>query len=259
VTAEALALPELLPAWTFGFLLVVCRIGAAIALLPGLGELELPATVKVALTLALSALLWPALSPVLPPPPADAATAVRLVVGDVLIGLWLGLLARIAVLSFAMAAQYVGLLLGLSSAMLFDPSFGATGTALSRLMGLSALVVLFASGLHVLPLAALAGSYRLFPAGGGLPTEAAAESVVAATASSLALALALAGPFVLASVVFQLALGLLSRLVPQMQVFFVALPLQLAAGLALLAAIGGTMTAVWLGAVRALLAGLPGL
>ncbi len=257
--ATVSSLSDLLPALTFSYLLLVCRIGAAVALLPGLGEAELPANTKVGVALAVAALLWPALESALPPPPADPALAAWLVAGECLIGLWLGLLARTIALSFAMAAQYLGLLLGLSSAVLFDPSFGSAGTALSRLMGLGAVVVLFASGLHVLPIAALAGSYRLFPAGGGLPSEAAAESVAAALGASIALAFALAGPFVIAAVVFQLVLGLLSRLVPQMQVYFVALPLQLAAGLALLAALGGTMTGVWLDAVRALLSRLPGL
>ncbi len=252
-------LSDLLPAFTFSYLLVVCRIGVAVALLPGLGEAELPASTKVAVALAVSALLWPTLESRLPPPPAEPALAAWQVTGECLIGLWLGLLARTIAVSFAMAAQYLGLLLGLSSAVLFDPSFGSAGTALTRLMGLGAVMVLFASGLHVLPIAALAGSYRVFPAGAGLPSEVAADSVVAAVAASIALAFALAGPFVIAAVVFQLALGLLSRLVPQMQVFFVALPLQLVAGLALLSALAGTMTSVWLDAVRALLNGLPGL
>ncbi len=253
------SLSDLLPALTFSYLLLVCRIGAAVAFLPGLGEAELPARAKVGIALAIAALVWPTLEPALPPPPAEPVRAVSLVAGECLIGLWLGLLARTTALSFAMAAQYLGLLLGLSSAVLFDPSFSGAGTALSRLMGLGAVVVLFASGLHVLPIAALAGSYRLFPAGGGLPSEAAAESVVATLGASIALAFTLAGPFVIAAIVFQLVLGLLSRLVPQMQVYFVALPLQLAAGLALLAALGGTMTGVWLDAVRALLGRLPGL
>lgn len=257
--ATASSLSDLLPALTFTYLLLVCRIGAAVAFLPGLGEAEIPAMTKAALALALAALLWPMLEAELPPPPSDPARAASLVVGECLIGLWVGLLARTVALSFAMAAQYLGLLFGLSTAALFDPAFGIAGTALSRLMGVGGVVVLFASGLHVVPIAALAGSYRLLPAGGGLPTEAALQSVVAAVAGSIALAFALAGPFVVASVVFQLALGLLSRLVPQMQVYFVALPLQLAAGLALLAALAGTMAGVWLGAVRALFDVLPGL
>ncbi|MFQ3622206.1 MAG: flagellar biosynthetic protein FliR [Acetobacteraceae bacterium] len=255
----ASTLPELLPAWTFTFLLLVCRIGAALLLLPALGEQELPGQVKAALALALSALLWPVVEPALPPPPGDAARAVALVAGECAIGLWFGLLARTVALALPMAAQYLGLLLGLSTAALFDPSFGAAGTALSRLMGLGGVVVLFATGLHVLPISALAGSYRVLPAGAGFPADGAVELLVTTAAASIALAFQLAGPFVLASVVFQLALGLLSRLVPQMQVYFVALPLQLFGGLALLGALTAGLVAVWTAAAQTLLGGLPGL
>lgn len=256
---EASALPELLPAWTFAFLLLVCRVGAALVLLPGLGEQEIPAQVKIALTLALAALLWPVLAPALPPPPGSPAGALALVAGECAVGLWIGMLARIVALALPMAAQYLGFLLGLSNAMLFDPSFGASGTALSRMVGLGGVVVLFATGLHLLPIAALAGSYAVLPAGGAFPADAAAETMVIAVAASIALAFQLAGPFVLAGVVFQLTLGLLSRLVPQMQVYFVALPLQVAGGLALLAALLAGMLSVWTAAVRVVLGGLPGL
>jgi flagellar biosynthetic protein FliR len=169
------------------------------------------------------------------------------------------MLARLVALALPMAAQFLGFLLGLSNAMLFDPSFGASGTALARMVGLGGVVVLFATGLHMLPIAALAGSYAVLPAGGAFPADAAAEAVVIAVAASFALAFQLAGPFVLAGVVFQLTLGLLSRLVPQMQVFFVALPLQVAGGLALLAVLIAGMLSVWTAAASAVLGGLPGL
>jgi flagellar biosynthetic protein FliR len=256
---EAGGLAELLPVWTFAFLLLVCRIGAALMLLPGIGEQEVPAPVKIGLTLALAALLWPALAPALPPPPESPAAALALIAGECAVGLWIGMLARIVALALPMAAQYLGYLLGLSTAMLFDPSFGASGTALSRMVGLGGIVVLFATGLHMLPIAALAGSYAVLPAGGAFPADAAAETMVIVVATSVALAFQLAGPFVLAAVIFQLTLGLLSRLVPQMQVYFVALPLQVAGGLALLAMLLAGMLSVWAAAARVVLGGLPGL
>jgi flagellar biosynthetic protein FliR len=256
---EAGGLTELLPVWTFAFLLLVCRIGAAVMLLPGLGEQEVPAPVKIGMTLALAALLWPPLAPALPPPPESPAAALALVAGECAVGLWIGALARIIALALPIAAQYVGYLLGLATATLFDPSFGATGTALSRLVGLGGIVMLFATGLYMLPIAALAGSYAVLPAGGTFPADAAAETVVIAVAASVTLAFQLAGPFVLASVVFQLTLGLLSRLVPQMQVYFVALPLQIAGGLALLAVLLAGMLTAWTAAARAVFGGLPGL
>jgi flagellar biosynthetic protein FliR len=256
---EAGGLAELLPVWTFAFLLLVCRIGAALMLLPGIGEQEVPAPVKIGLTLALAGLLWAPLAPALPPPPEAPAAALVLIAGECAVGLWIGTLARIVALALPMAAQYLGFLLGLSNATLFDPSFGASGTALSRLVGLGGIVILFATGLHMLPIAALAGSYAVLPAGGAFPADAAAETVVIAVASSVALAFQLAGPFVLSAVIFQLTLGLLSRLVPQMQVYFVALPLQVAGGLALLAVLLAGMLSVWAAAARAVLGGLPGL
>lgn len=256
---EAAALPDLLPAWTFAFLLIVCRTGAALLLLPGLGEQEIPAQVKIGITLAIAALLWPALAPGLPAPPDSPAAAVALIAGECAVGLWIGLLARLVALALPMAAQFLGFLLGLSNATLFDPSFGATGTALSRLVGLGGIVVLFATGLHMLPLAAIAGSYAVLPAGAAFPADAAAETVAIAVAVSVALAFQLAGPFVLGAVVFQVTLGLLSRLVPQMQVYFVALPLQVAGGLALFGVLIAGMLSVWAAAARTLLGELPGL
>jgi flagellar biosynthetic protein FliR len=256
---EPADLPGLLPAWTFGFLLVVCRTGAAVLALPAFGEAEVPVTVKAAIALAFAAVVWPAISPGLPPPPSDAARAALLVVTECLVGLWIGGLARMIVLALPLAAQFVGFLLGLSSAVLFDPAFGATGTALSRLLGLGAIVILFATGLHALPLAALAGSYAVIPAGAPFPAGAAAEAAVRAAAASFGLAFQLAGPFVLAGIVFQLALGVMSRIVPQMQVYFVAMPAQIVGGLALMALLAGALLGAWAEAARELLGTLPGL
>jgi len=257
--AELADLPTLLPVWTFAFLLVVCRAGAAVLTLPAFGEAEVPITVKGAVALAFAAVLWPMVQPSLPPPPGDVAAAALLVITECLIGLWIGGLARMIVLVLPFAAQFVGFLLGLSSAVLFDPAFGATGTALSRLLGLGAIVTLFATGMHALPLAALAGSYAVLPAGSPFPAAAAAEAFAAMVATTFGLAFQLAGPFVLAGIVFQLALGVMSRIVPQMQVYFVAMPAQIVGGLALMALIAGSLLGAWTEAARGLLIGLPGL
>jgi flagellar biosynthetic protein FliR len=256
---EVAALPELLPAWTFGFLLVVCRVGAAILALPAFGEAEVTVTIKAAIALAFAAVVWPAVSPGLPPPPVDVARAALLVITECLIGLWIGGLARMVVLILPLAAQFVGFLLGLSSAVLFDPAFGATGTALSRLLGLGAIVLLFATGMHALPLAALAGSYTVLPAGAPFPAAAAAEAFVTTAALTFGLAFQLSGPFVLAGMVFQLAMGVMSRIVPQMQVYFVAMPVQIIGGLALMALVAGAMLGAWTRAAADMLGSLPGL
>lgn len=115
------------------------------------------------------------------------------------------------------------------------------------------------SGLYALPLAALAGSYRLVPAGTLLPAADTTETAVSAAAQAFSLAVRLASPFLLVVIVWNVAIGLLSRLVPRMQVYFVAMPGQILGGIALLVILAGTLLTAWQAALRAGFAALPGL
>jgi flagellar biosynthesis protein FliR len=102
-------------------------------------------------------------------------------------------------------------------------------------------VLILRTGLHTLPFAALAGTYDVIPAGKFLPAADTADQVTRALADAFALALRLASPFVLASLVWQTGLGVLTRLVPQLHVFFAAMPGQILAGILLLALLAGGM------------------
>src|SRR4051794_28244060 len=128
----------------------------------------------------------------------------------------------------------MALMIGLASPLQSDPSFGAQGTALSRLFGLVAAMLILSTGLYAL-LRALAESYALLPAGGALPVPGQAAMLAQAVADSLSLALRLAAPLLLAGILGQFALGLLSRLAPMVPVFVLAAPGQILAGLLLLA------------------------
>jgi flagellar biosynthetic protein FliR len=247
-----------LPALAFQAVLVFARLGAAVMLLPGLGEAEIPAPLRLALGLALVALLLPALLPGLPAPPADGVAAARMVATEVLVGLWLGGLARLAVMALAVAGQLVAVLVGLSALLVSDPDMGSGGTALSRAFGLLAAVLVLATGLHGLALSALLGSYAALPAGDPFPGGLAAETVARAGAESLALALRLAAPFIIGAVVLNLALGLLARLAPGVQTFFVAVPGQILAGFALLMLLAPPMLMAFEASLRASLAELAG-
>ncbi len=112
--------------------------------------------------------------------------------------------------------------------------------------------------MHALPLAALAGSYRLIPPGALLPAADSLQQVVAELGVAFALVLRLAAPFVLGGMIWQAALALLSRLVPQLQVYFVAMPGQILGGVLLLAVFGSAMLTLWLQGARAGFLSLPG-
>lgn len=248
---------DLVPA-AFGFSLMLARIGAAVMLLPGLGETGAPAMLRAGLALALTILLLPAVEPSLPPPPAGAAGAAGMIVAEVITGLWFGWLARLVALALPMAAQFIAYLVGLSSVLQPDPQMGGQSTALSHVFDLGAPLIILTSGLYRAPLLALAGLYEIVPAGRLLPGGDGAAAAARALAESFGLALRLAAPFVLAATAWNLATGLLARLVPRMQIYFVALPGQILGGLLLLATMTGALLAAWETAARAGLRALPG-
>ncbi|MBX9701750.1 MAG: flagellar biosynthetic protein FliR [Acetobacteraceae bacterium] len=228
-------------------------------LLPGLGEVEVPATIRLCLVLALVALLLPILGEHLPPLPEAPGELLRLVALETAIGLWIGLLARLVAFALAQAGQVTGLMIGLASPLQGDMMSGPQGVALARLLGLLAAVVVLGSGLYAVPLRALAESYAALPPGAPLAAGPVAETVALAAGESLGLALRLAGPFVLLAVLGNLALALLSRVAPQVQVFIIAAPAQILVGILLLALLLPALLETWREAAAIGFAALPGL
>ena len=260
MTGDDAALLATLPAWAFAFVLVMARIGAAMTLLPGLGEAEPPAMLRVGLALGVTALLLPAIAPV------DPAGARGRHAGGVhdrrrrsITGLWLGWLARLLVLALPIAGQFIAYMLGIANVLQPDPELGGQATPIARLFAVAAPLAILVTGLYALPLAALAGSYRLIPPGTLLPAADTAETAVRAAAAAFALAVRLASPFLLVSIVWHVATGLLARLVPRMQVYFVVMPGQILGGIALLGGAGDRPAGRLAGRGPSRLRRLPGL
>jgi flagellar biosynthetic protein FliR len=259
MTEQDAALLAALPGWAWAFMLVLARVGSAVMLLPGFGEAEVPMPVRAALAVALTLVMLPVVAPHLPPEPADGLRALLAVVTEVIAGLWLGWLARLLVLALPMAAQIAAGMIGLANVLQPDPVLGPQSSALTRLFALAAPVAIMAAGLHALPLAALEGSYHVIPPGLALPGGDAAQAVVQAVGTSFALALRLAAPFVVAAIVWNVALGLLAKLVPQLQIYFAAMPAQILGGILLVGLLSAAVLSAWLGELRSGFAALPGL
>lgn len=258
MSADA-ALLAAAPGWAFAFALVLARVAGAVMVLPGLGESGPPPMLRAGLALGLTLLLLPPLRPLIPPVPPAVLPAAAMVLADAATGLWLGWLARVLVLALPMAGQVIAYMMGLANVLEPDTGLGAQSTALGRLFGLTATVALLVSGLWAVPVAALAGSFRLIPPGQWLPAADGARLAAAAVARGFALALQLAAPFVIASVIWQLATGVVARLIPRLQVYFLAMPAQILGGLLLLGLLAGGIVSAWLDAVRLGFDRLPGL
>ena len=247
-----------LPGQAFAAVVVLARAGTVVMLLPGLGEAEAPGTVRAGFALALTALLLPVVLPLMPTTAPGLAAAASVLGAELFCGAVLGTLARIVAQSLAMCGALLSYMTGLSSVLQPDPALGGQTAALGRLFGLAAPVLILSSGLYRLPLDALAGSYDAVPPGTWMPAGEAADGVAAAVATSFALALRLAAPLLVANLAWQGALGLLARLVPQLQVYSAAAPGQIAGGLLLLGLLAARMLEPWDEAVRAAWSALPG-
>jgi flagellar biosynthetic protein FliR len=258
MTADDAALLAALPGWAFAFVLVMARIGAAMTLLPGLGESEPPAMLRVGLSLGVTALLLPDIAPSVPPVPDAGMQAGLMIAAEIITGLWLGWLARLLVLALPVAGQFISYMLGVANVLQPDPELGAQATPIARLFAIAAPLAILVSGLYALPLAALAGSYRLIPPGAMLPAADTAETAVRAAAGAFALAVRLASPFLLVAIVWNVAVGMLARLVPRLQVYFVVMPGQILGGIVLLAVLATSLLTAWQIAVRSGFALLPG-
>jgi flagellar biosynthetic protein FliR len=260
-TGTANLLAELLadlPGWSFAFVLVLARVSAAIMLLPGIGEAAPPPMVRIGLALGITLLLLPGIAPSVPAVPEAGILAASMLASEVVTGLWFGWLARLFALALPMSAQFIAYLLGLSSVLQPDAELGPQSTALAKLFELGAPLLILVSGLYALPLSALAGLYQLIPPGSWLPAADGSAMALQSVGRTFALALRLASPFVLVAVVWNVAIGLMARLVPRMQIYFVAMPGQILGGLLLLAGLSGAIAAAWQDAVRAAFETMPG-
>lgn len=231
---------------------VLLRVGAAMALLPALGEASVPMRVRAALTLALTAAAYPAVSV-----PPDMALP-RLFLTETAVGLALGFVFRLFVLALQTAGTIMAQAVSLSQ--LFPIAGAEPSPVLSNLLVMAGLAFFVLSGLHVEAVRLIVLSYTLFPPGVLPGAGAFAEWGVAQVAQSFALAMALAMPFLAVSLLFNIALGAINRAMPQLMVVFVGAPAITLLGIGLLAVGVPLILVHWGQAVQLMLAdpfGLP--
>lgn len=230
-----------LPAEATAFLIIFARVGAVLMLLPVFSEDSIPPRVRLMMAFGMAAGLWGLLSPFTLPVAQKEASLPGIIIGELLVGLGLGAIVRIMFLAAAMAGSIISLQIGLSSAIVFDPAQGGQAPLLSRFVSVAAAVVCMAMAVHHLWIASLVQSYAQFPVGALPPAPDFAALALTVTTRSMALGISLAAPLIVYGIVFNVGLGLSARLAPAIQVFFIAQPLNLLLGLALLATVFGTL------------------
>lgn len=220
-------------------LLVFLRVGAAMALLPAFGEQSVPQRLRLVLSLAFTAIVAPAIGAV----PDPAAGVILPLAIEVLVGLALGIALRLFILSLQIAAAIAAQTTSLSQL------FGGVGPdpqpAIANMLVMAGLALAVASGLHVHVAQVLILSYQMLPAGSVPGSNDMAQWGVANVAHAFALGFALAAPFTIASLLYNIALGVINRAMPALMVSFIGAPALALGGVALMAVVAPLMLVVW--------------
>lgn len=214
----------------FAFFLVFCRCGSALMVLPGFGEPFISPRIRLMLGLSLSLAITPLASPVLPVMPASGLLLFLLIAGEIIIGLFIGVVARFLLTSLQVAGMAIAYQAGLANAFVRDPTSASQGALFGAFLTILGVLLIFVTDLHYVFIAALADSYSLFIPGNALPSGDIAETLSRVVADSFILAIRIAAPFIVMGLIFYLGLGLLGRLMPQIHVFFIVLPIQILLG-----------------------------
>jgi flagellar biosynthetic protein FliR len=228
----------------FALMAVFCRVGAAVALLPGFGEIALPARVKLAAAVSFTMIVWPAAAPMATLGDGDMTRVTATFACEAVAGVLIGLSVRLLL----MALQTAGTIAGQSTSL--SQIFGGGVTpdmqpAFANLLTLAGVALAFTLGLPAYAAAALIGSYDVVPFGTLPGASDLAEWGVDRVAGAFAVAAALSAPFVVVSFAYNVALGAINRAMPQLMVAMVGAPAITGGAILLMMLAAPTMMTVW--------------
>lgn len=225
-----------LPQTAFHYLLIFARVGAMLMLMPALGESMIPVRIRLGFALMLSLVFLPLMSQHLPTAQLELFGALGLMLHELAIGLILGGIGRLIVMATQTAGATIAFQMGLSMAQTADPTAsGVQGAIIGNFLTIVALALVFAMDLHHLIIAAIHDSYTVYPPDMPLLLDDAMMLALNTVSGAFTIGVQMAAPFIVFGLVFYLGLGLLARLMPQLQVFFIAMPANIGVGLVLFA------------------------
>lgn len=244
-----------LPATAFTYIILFARIGSMLMLMPALGEQMIPMRMRLSFALAFTLVMFPLLGPELPPMPVDLGGIIGLLVHEIAIGLMIGGIVRITVMATQVAGAIVAFQTGLSGALAADPTMsGMQSAVFSSFLSFLGVALIFATDLHHMALAAIYDSYMVFSPVDPLMFGDAMQMALRTVSSAFMVGVQMSAPFIVFGLVFNLGAGILGRLMPQLQVYFVLMPANIILGLLLFAILLAMMMGWYLSAFESHLA-----
>jgi flagellar biosynthetic protein FliR len=222
-----------LDAWVGGYLLPLTRILGMIAVAPLFNITAVNTTTRLILGLAVALAIVPVLPP-MPAIPAGSWVGLAVLAEQLLIGIVIGITLRIAFAAIDFAGALIGLQMGLSFAVFYDPQNTAQTPVLSEFLGLLATLVFLAMNGHLLALSVLAESFKILPVGTAPIAAGGFKALIAWTATLFSAGVLLSLPLVAALLIANIGMGVLSRVAPQLNLFAIGFPVTMMAGFTVL-------------------------
>ena len=232
--------------------LIFSRIGAVLLMLPGIGESYVSPRIRLSLALVVSLALWPVIAGALPALPASVGGMAGWIIREVIVGLMIGALLRSFLTALATAGEIVALQTTLAFAQTANPMQVQPGSTISAFLMLLGTTMIFATNTHHLFVAGLVGSYELIRPAGPLMTGDFATLAIRTIGDAFMLGVQLSAPLLVFALIFNLASGLVGRVMPAFQVYFAAAPLSILLGLSVFALSLGVVGTVFIDRYRAL-------
>lgn len=238
--------------WAGG--LIFARVGAILMMIPGIGESYVPPRVRLSLALLLSLVLWPLVAASLPALPSTLGGVAGWIIREVLTGLAIGVILRSFMTALTTAGEIVSQQTTLGFAQTANPLQAQPGSTLSAFLMVLGVTLIFATNTHHLFIGGIVGSYEAIAPARPLIVSDFTDMAVRTLGQSFLLGVQLSAPVLVFGLVFNLASGLVARVMPSFQVYFAAAPLSVMLGLSVFALSLGVLGTVFIDRYRSVAA-----
>ncbi len=211
--------------WVLAGFAAFCRIGSCFMLLPGFSSSRVPQGIRLLVSIAISMALLPVMwNDIYPGSKLSAGDYTRMIFIEVMIGSVFGLITRYYVLGMQFAGTVITMMIGFNATPAADVLEDSGESQLTSMMGFAGLLVLFMLDFHHQVVVALVDSYRILPLGAGFDAQKALITLTDTLDATFRVMLRLSSPFILYSLLFNVAIGFINKLAPQMPIYFISTP-----------------------------------
>ncbi len=239
-------LDKFLSGHVYAFLMIFSRLGSALMLVPGIGESFVNTRARLFLAFSISFLMLEPLLPRLPLPPESVSGLAGSIGYEVITGIFFGTLLRVLMSVLETAGMVITIQSGLSNAQIFNPALASQSPLPSAFLGLVGITMIFVTGMDHAIFRALVALYDVFPPNGDVMAGDMTQLLTQTFNKSFTLGIELAMPFFVIGLLMYVALGLMQKIMPQVQLFLMLVPVQIWGGLTLMGITFASIITIWL-------------